>query len=438
MRRALAPGVLVVLAGSAASAAEPTSPPPLVIRISVDLIRVDAVVTDKKGRHVRDLGASDFEILQDGRPQKVASVSYVRAGGGGGAEGATPALASAGENPSDSEASVEDDADAPPRTMLLVVDDLGLSATSAAQVRTALLRFVDTYLDDGDRMALVRTGDPRPPYPTTSDRASLRAEVAALRANPASRSGALSTPKRPETRLPVPGRAGVAATRPDLRLAADHAYDVDRVVDSIEVVKSVLDSLRGRPGRKAIVLLTDGFYVPPDPTGDFRGRGGLVTGLEELWGPDERVQDALRSLAELAIRASVVIHTVDPRGVATSGLSASDPTYLAPAQMRGMVRERNHALNTSQATLHDLAEQTGGLALQDNDMLSGLARVQADQDGYYLIGYEPGAGTFSRGRPAFHEIQVKVKRSGLRARSRAGFFGVTDEEIAAVAPVPSS
>ena len=38
------------------------------IRITVNLVQVDAVVTDSKGRQVTDLKASDFELLQDGKP----------------------------------------------------------------------------------------------------------------------------------------------------------------------------------------------------------------------------------------------------------------------------------------------------------------------------------------------------------------------------------
>src|SRR5580693_1972563 len=48
-----------------------------VIRVTVDLVQVDAVVTDSQGRHVTGLKAEDFEILEDGKPQKITHFSYV-------------------------------------------------------------------------------------------------------------------------------------------------------------------------------------------------------------------------------------------------------------------------------------------------------------------------------------------------------------------------
>jgi hypothetical protein len=48
-----------------------------VIRVTIDLVQVDAVVTDSKGRHVTGLKPEDFQILEDGKPQKITHFSYV-------------------------------------------------------------------------------------------------------------------------------------------------------------------------------------------------------------------------------------------------------------------------------------------------------------------------------------------------------------------------
>ena len=48
-----------------------------VIRVSVNLVEVDALVTDSKGRHVADLKPEDFTILEDGNPQKITQFAYV-------------------------------------------------------------------------------------------------------------------------------------------------------------------------------------------------------------------------------------------------------------------------------------------------------------------------------------------------------------------------
>src|SRR5205807_1200104 len=44
------------------------------------------------------------------------------------------------------------------RTIALVVDDLGLSFESIAQVRSSLKKFVDQQIEPGDLVAIMRTG----------------------------------------------------------------------------------------------------------------------------------------------------------------------------------------------------------------------------------------------------------------------------------------
>ncbi|HKC64157.1 MAG TPA: hypothetical protein VKB86_10985, partial [Pyrinomonadaceae bacterium] len=68
----------------------------------------------------------------------------------------------------------------------------------------------------------------------------------------------------------------------------------------------------------------------------------------------------------------------------------------------------------------------------NNDLSAGIRRVLDDQKGYYLIGYRPDESTFDpkTGRRTFHKISIKVKRPGVKVRSRTGFFGVSDEEAA--------
>jgi hypothetical protein len=51
--------------------------------------------------------------------------------------------------------------------------------------------------------------------------------------------------------------------------------------------------------------------------------------------------------------------------------------------------------------------------------------------GYYLLGYQPNRSDFelAQGRPVHHDIQVKVRRTGLTVRARSGFMGVPDPSV---------
>jgi VWFA-related protein len=63
------------------SAQQPvTQEPVATFKAGIDLVRVAAVVRDRKGRFVQDLTARDFEVLDGGQPKKIADFSRDRTG----------------------------------------------------------------------------------------------------------------------------------------------------------------------------------------------------------------------------------------------------------------------------------------------------------------------------------------------------------------------
>ena len=52
---------------------------PPVVSVSLELVQVDAVVTDGTGRRIDDLGCEDFEIYEDRKKQTISNCSFVRA-----------------------------------------------------------------------------------------------------------------------------------------------------------------------------------------------------------------------------------------------------------------------------------------------------------------------------------------------------------------------
>jgi hypothetical protein len=147
-----------------------------------------------------------------------------------------------------------------------------------------------------------------------------------------------------------------------------------------------------------------------------------------------RILFAMRRLLDLANRASVVINTMDARGLQVLGITAADSTAnLTPQQVEERLSRRRGEYFDSQEGLDYLASQTGGLAIRNtNDLSGGIKRVLEDQSGYYLIGYRPDDSTFDRvnGRTKFHRVSLKIKRPGnYKVRMRTGFFGVSDENL---------
>ena len=133
------------------SAQEPGPADP-VIRVSVDLVQLDAVVRDSSGRHGRNLPADEFEILEDGKPQKITHFLFV--------PGGEPGSAVA---PGKGEKVVAGGAPAAPmltrdqvhRTVVLWADDLGMSAESMPRMKNALANVVAQNLLEDDLLSLM-------------------------------------------------------------------------------------------------------------------------------------------------------------------------------------------------------------------------------------------------------------------------------------------
>ena len=170
-----------------------------VFRVGVDVVRIDAVVTDRDGRVVPDLTANDFELREDGdlipltlaqfvpvvtssdNGPAQAALSQTRAGGAEAPPPQTPAVQSK-PGPT-ARADVQ-------RSIAFVVDDLSLSFESFEPTRKALHKYIDADIQPGDLVALVRTSSPGGTLkPFTTDRRLLHAQVDAMRWTLNSRNG---------------------------------------------------------------------------------------------------------------------------------------------------------------------------------------------------------------------------------------------------------
>jgi VWFA-related protein len=126
-----------------------------VIRVTVDLVQLDAVVTDSQGRRVTGLKPEDFRILEDGKPQKITHFSYVAgtAIAGGPAPRKNPGRAPEAIPPPARALRPEEVR----RTIVLMADDLGLSADEIPNVKKAMKSFVDGQMQAGDLVSIMTT-----------------------------------------------------------------------------------------------------------------------------------------------------------------------------------------------------------------------------------------------------------------------------------------
>jgi VWFA-related protein len=113
-------------------------------------VRVTAIVTDRRGQLVRNLKPTDFELLEDGKPQTIEGAEYI----------SRPATA--------------------PRTIAILLDEFHTAPADSATVRDSVQRFVDSRLRPGDTAVIVKPLDPLSDIKPTEDRDAIRRVISSF------------------------------------------------------------------------------------------------------------------------------------------------------------------------------------------------------------------------------------------------------------------
>ncbi|HJQ32183.1 MAG TPA: VWA domain-containing protein, partial [Pyrinomonadaceae bacterium] len=331
------------------------------------------------------------------------------------------------------------------RTIAIVIDDLLMSAEDIPYTRAALRKYVDEQLQPGDLVSIVRTSAGAGFFQQfTDDRAALYRAIERVHWQPRTSVGqsAVGTfnPLNGMEETQETGTVGTADTLPGavnnsrsgLKDAEDYRREV-HTVGTLGMLNFVVRGLREMPGRKAVILFSDGMAMR-----DKRGEGVRYAAI-------------LDRLIDLANRASVVFYTIDARGLQPLSASAADDTGGSPAAPgpgggsitgvsavgpdrigQQILGPRADQMYEGQAGLYYLASSTGGLTLfNQNDLNKGVRRALDDMSGYYLIGFRPDDAAFDQktGRPRFNSLRLRVRgRPGLRVRTRSGYFGTPEAE----------
>lgn len=404
-----------------------TPPDDDVVKISTTLIQADVTVTDKKGKIVIDLKPEDFEIYENGKKQEITNFSFISV---------NPQTKQLENTAPQKNADKRNQIPIPPvklkveqirRTYAIVVDDLGISFDNVAWVKDNLRKFVNEQMQEGDLVAIIRTGVGIGALQSfTADKRQLLAAIEKIRWNPQGRGGVNTfDPIEKNIKDEMQSRSKSGATA--LGTAEDRAFQqqIDDFrrdnfsVGTLGALNYIIRGMRDLPGRKSLLLLSEGFILTSSEKPDRPGK-------------PNRAFDAMRILADLANRSSVVIYTLDPRGLQVPEMfsAADDVTDTfsgSDAELKRAARIKN--FSESQHSLRYLAYETGGFPfVNQNNLGKGLQRAVDDQNSYYLLGYQPDENTFDPKKNKFNELEIKVTRPGLRIRYRSGFFGITDEK----------
>ena len=309
-------GVLLVLLaalGRLALAQQTTAAPETVFRVTVNLVQVDAVVTDSKGRQVTNLTRDDFEIFDNNRPQQITHFAYIAA------NSPSPA-APAGMPAQFGGLTVPLRPEQVRRSIALVVDDLGMSWESTHPVRILLRKFVDEQMQPGDLVAVVRTSAGMGSLQRfTSDKRLLHAAIDRLRWLPRRGSASAFLPRFGQLAGPREARSVPEAAKANRQIARqasaavrEQLADIEEsiklsfTVGSLGALEHVVEGLRELPGRKAAIFFSDGLSLA------MRGRTRF------------QLLDLFRRLVDQANRASVLVYAMDARGLLPPDFGPAD------------------------------------------------------------------------------------------------------------------
>jgi VWFA-related protein len=362
-------------------------------RVTSDLVLVSVTARDKSGRLVRDLKQSDFTVLEDGKPQHIASFDIEDVQNY--AENTGPSQAeSQGAIPSGllTSKDVAKDVLRDRRFIVLFFDFSAMESDEVERAMSSAEKFVEKQMTPADLVAIVSLSTAlMVNQDFTSDRQQLTSILHKLH-------GLDATGMEQSNTSDVQEDTGAAFSADDSEY---NIFNTDLRLQAIAQVSQVLS----RIDQKKSILYFSG--------------GVQKTGTEN--------QSQLRAAVNMAVRANVSLYPVDTRGLQAfaAGGSASSASIRGTSAYSGRAVEQQFDSNfQTQETLATLANDTGGRAFFDtNDFTKAYDRVQADTSTYYVLGYR---STNTRMDGRYRKITVKLNRPDVKLEYRTGYYGPRD------------
>jgi VWFA-related protein len=437
--RAAALWVALLMVIPAAARQQAPQRAPGTLTEGVTAVLVDVVVRDKRGLPVRDLTAADFEILEDGVSQTLGSFTPVfeasRAGEPRAAEPPRPKPNAPAAAPAIGSAPPVDEG---PLVTALVFDAL------SPQARQRAVKAAQGYLGDKEQapaylgvFAIDLAVAPIAPFTRNADVLRKALETVAsgvvtsyqggdARADAQRRADTATAAVAATPSAPAPGGGSVGTARGEAMLAQIQA-NIERDFEGMERDQqgysttnglfAIINALRVLPGRKSLVLFSEGVAIPAAVQRLF---AGVIDAANRANVSIYAIDAAgLRAESEQGkIRDRVNATAGGGAGILGSGAAGDGPLSKALEVNEDVLRQ------DPRTGLGELANSTGGLMFDStNDLRTAFERVDTDQRNYYLLGYTPTNDEYDG---KFRTIQVKVKRPGVTVAARKGYFAVRD------------
>jgi VWFA-related protein len=379
-------------------------------KIDVSLVNVDVTVTSH-GAPARGLTANDFEVLEDGVPQKITHF-YTIENARDKAPAATPAPATAASAATQPDAGDERFR----RRVLVIVDNRHINRHDRDVALAKLEQFMNEHFREGlyDWSLGMITDRGHLLVPLTSDKSRIEKSLITVRNAMAGRSVDDMPLMDDRIARRAPGSAndgedlrwtGATIAGADRGAAAVNAlveegnrfHEGSDLTRTYAAITELTRSFAALPGRKIVLLLTGEFGDAPNP---LQFGGSFSAG---------------RQSSAAAILRQRVVHDVNASNasiyiIATEGLK---PVNLGADVAGGM--GYTNALGgfgpgaaTGGGAIYWLAHETGGQVFTGNRVDESLRDFNETSSNFYSLAYGPPHGEDGK----YHQISVRVKRPG--------------------------
>ncbi|HZD31813.1 MAG TPA: VWA domain-containing protein [Candidatus Angelobacter sp.] len=425
---------------NSASAPRPAQPTPVaegdpgnpVFRTTTRLVQVDVVVTDKQGKPMPGLAASDFTILQDGKPQRV---SVFEPHAGDLQADKTDVARSAPRLPPNTYTNQPGAATADSWTILLF-DLLNTPPTDQQYARKELIDMLRSFPKGKpvavymltDRLVMVQgfTDDPEKLVQAAE---KLRPNKSALLTTEAQRQQEEGRITNATAELVSSAPAGTTTDNPLLsdmnsmkqqQIRDQQSFQIaDRANFTLAAFEALSRAVSGYPGRKNLIWLSAGFPIQlmADPTQQ-----------NDPWRNSKNFQAALAEAGTLLAKSRIAVYPTDVRGLEGRGVditvSASESGEWTKASngpnYGNLIGQQTAAYADDRKTMKEVADQTGGEAFMgSNDLKAAMRRSLDDGSTYYTLAYTPDK---TDSQTAFHKIEVKVDKPDTKLAYRRGYY----------------
>jgi VWFA-related protein len=405
-----------------------------VIKVTSNLVSMDVLVKDKKGKAVTNLKAEDFTITENGVRQKIEFFDSTLVGGHDRNQPVAGAVVG-------STASSQ----LPRNIISLVLDGQTTEGANLKHVREGVTKYISERIQDSDSVALFAiSGGLQLLQPFTQDKGKL---ISAAERSYGSSTGAKTSEQRDlaESMAKIRDYLAGAPTGPATTAAAGSALAqamiARRVLEQYVQLRSALSTQQTRPILAALAAICEGLRPIP-------GKKTLVMFSQGFVAP-EALDWQVQSTIDIANRANVAIYIIDSSGltggtpqsgalVPAAALSAISAATSQEERIRAGAGEsvfdvsRHEGLNRQQDLLYRISGNTGGQFIKNtNDISLGLNRIDEEVRSRYTLAYRSTDPNFDG---SFRKVKINVTRSDAVVVARAGYNAIPPNQIVPFSP----